>query len=154
MGIFKERRDPMNLNGTNRSIKVKVYISETYNMFGCGFEEHRKYLPCMAILERLSGDSFYDFIMLTEDGPIRSCGYGAFWAATDVTKKMKKQVWHLQGLESIEIVSDRAQPVVVLKGEENLMPTDEITVFESVDKVIDVIRTYDRWALIKDFVLD
>jgi len=32
-------------------------LNENYDGFGSGYDEHKKYLPCMAILERLSGDN-------------------------------------------------------------------------------------------------
>lgn len=154
MGMFGEWSDPMNLNKTDRSIKVKVYLPESYDGFGSGFDDHKKYLPCMAILERLSGDSFYNFTMLTEDGPIRSCGYGAFYAATDITKKLTRRVWHYQVMESIKFVEEKSQPVVVVRCHDNLLPVGEISVFESVDKAIDSIRDYDRWALVADLVFE
>jgi len=101
MGLFGEWSDPMNLNGTDRSIKVKVYLPESYSGFGHGSEVHKKYLPCMAILEQLSGDNFYDFTLLTEDGAVRSCGYGPFYSAADITKKLARHVWHIQAFEPI-----------------------------------------------------
>ena len=154
MGLFGEWSDPMNLNGTDRSIKVKAYLPESYSGFGCSCEEHKKYLPCMAILERLSGDNFYDFTMLTEDGPIKSCGYGAFYSAADVTKKLTRPVWHIQMMEPIGKVEDKEQPIVVAYGDDRLMPTGETAVFESVDKAIGIINKFDRWALIADLVFE
>ena len=154
MGLFGEWSDTMNLNGTDRSIKVKAYLPESYSGFGHGSEEHKKYLPCMAILERLSGDNFYDFTLLTEDGPVRSCGYGLFYSAADITKKLTRHVLHIQAFEPIGGVEDRAQPVVVVCGDDRLMPTGETAVFESVDKAICVIGKFDRWALIADLVFE
>lgn len=154
MGLFGNWNDPMNLNGTDRSIKVKAYLPENYDGFGCGREEHRKYLPCMAVLERLSGDGFYNFTMLTEDGPVRSCGYGRFYLAADITEKLTRHVWHIQVLESIEKVEYKTQPVVVLRGDEGLLPTGEMAVFESVEKAAGSIGKHDRWALVADLVFE
>lgn len=154
MGLFGQWGDPMNLNGTDRSVKVKVYLTDNYDSFGHGSEEHKKYLPCMAILERLSGDNFYDFTLLTEDGPIRSCGYGAFYSSADVTKKLTRHVWHIQAFEPIEKVEDTKQSVVVVYGDDRFMPTDKMDVYEDIDTVIPVIDKYDRWALISDLVFE
>lgn len=154
MGLFGKWSDPMNLNGTDRSIKVKVYMPESYNSFGSGFDEHKKYLPCMAILERLCGDSFYDFTMLTEDGPIRSCGYGAFYSTVHITKILTRRVWHLQLLEPIENVENKSQSIAVAYGDSRLMPLGAISIFENVDRSINSIRDCDRWALVADLVFE
>lgn len=154
MGLFGQWNDTMNLNGTDRSVKVKVYLTDNYDSFGHGSKEHKKYLPCMAILERLSGDNFYDFTLLTEDGPVRSCGYGAFFAAEEVTKKLTRQVWHIQAFEPIGKVEDRKQPVIVVYGDDRMMPTGRMDYFEDVDTAIGVIDKYDRWTLLSDLVFE
>ena len=154
MGMFREWSDPMHLNGTDRSIKVKAYLPESYDGFGGGYEEHEKYLPCMAILERLSGDSFYDFTLLTEDGPVRSCGYGYFRLAEEITKKLTRHVFHIQVMEPIKMVEDMSQPVVVVRCGSFLMPTGELSVFESAEKAAEAIGEFDEWALIRDLVFE
>lgn len=154
MGRFGEWRDPMRLNGTDRSIKVKAYLTENYDGFGSGYDEHKKYLPCMAILERLSGDSFYDFTLLTEDGPVRSCGYGYFHSVEEITKKLTRHVFHFQGIEPIKMVENKTQPVVVARCNEIFMPTGELLVFDSAEKAVDTIGNYDQWALISDLVFE
>jgi hypothetical protein len=67
--------DPLKLNSTPRNIEVKVFLDEDYWMFGSTCHKHKKYLPCYAIVQRLSGDSFYDFDLLTKKGVVHSCGY-------------------------------------------------------------------------------
>lgn len=154
MGIFDNWHDPMNLNGTDRSVKVKAYLPDNYDGFGCGYEEHKRYLPCMAILERLSGDSFYQFSLLTEDGPVRSCGYGYFHSASEITRKLTKRIWHYQAFDPIEKVENMSQPVVLVRNDECLMPTGNLEVFDSVDKAIGVVGNLDCWVLIADLLFD
>ena len=67
--------DTLGLNSVPRNIEFKVFLDKDYSGFGCTFEHHKKYLPCYAIVQRLSGDSFYDFDLITDEGIIHSCGY-------------------------------------------------------------------------------
>jgi len=67
--------DSLKLNSTPRNIKFKVFLDKDYSAFGSTFENHKKYLPCYAIVQRLAGDSFYDFDLITNKGIIHSCGY-------------------------------------------------------------------------------
>ena len=154
MGLIDEWRDPMNLNRTDRSVKVKVYLPESYSDFGCGFKEHKKYLPCMAILERLSGDSFYSFTMLTEDGPVRSCGYAFFFPAADIEKKLNRHVWNIQIFHPVESVEDKSQPILVIRCDDNLVPTGGIFFFDSIDKAAGALGRADHWALVSDLVFE
>ena len=67
--------DPLKLNSTPRNIEVKVLLDKDYYSFGSTCDEHKKYLPCYAIVQCLAGDSFYDFDLITDRGVIHSCGY-------------------------------------------------------------------------------
>lgn len=75
---MREPQDCIGLNETSRDVKFKVYIPAFYDNFGCSYEEHKKYLPCIAILKKQGGDCFYYMTLLTEDGPIESAGYAWF----------------------------------------------------------------------------
>lgn len=67
--------DPLKLNSTPRNIEFKVLLDKNYSSFGSTFEIHKKYLPCYAIVQKLSGDCFYDFDLITDMGIVHSCGY-------------------------------------------------------------------------------
>ena len=67
--------DPLKINSTQRNVEVKVLLDEDYSGFGSTFEEHEKYLPCCAIIQCLTGDCFYNFDLITNEGVVHSCGY-------------------------------------------------------------------------------
>lgn len=68
-------RDSLELNLVPRNIEFKVLLDKDYSAFGSTFEKHRKYLPCYAIIQSLTGDCFYNFDLITNKGTIHSCGY-------------------------------------------------------------------------------
>lgn len=71
----RKERDPYGFNNRKKGEKVKIYLPTDY-CFGSNVpKEYSKYLPCIAILTSHSGDCFYDFKMLTEDGVKKACGY-------------------------------------------------------------------------------
>lgn len=68
-------RDPLKLNSVPRNIEVKVFLDKDYWAFGAFSKKHKKYLPCYAVVQRLTGDCFYEFDLITDKGIIHSCGY-------------------------------------------------------------------------------
>lgn len=68
-------RDALGLNLVPRNIEFKVLLDKDYSGFGSTFENHKKYLPCHAIVQSLAGDCFYNFDLITNKGIIHSCGY-------------------------------------------------------------------------------
>lgn len=73
--MIENWRDPYGAMTTDRSIKIKVFLHEGYRFSDENEEDLKKYLPCIAIIDKIIGDCLYRFTMLTEDGPIKSVGY-------------------------------------------------------------------------------
>ncbi len=67
--------DPLGLNSVPRNVEFKVLLDKDYSAFGSTFENHKKYLPCQAIVQSLAGDCFYCFDLITNEGIVQSCGY-------------------------------------------------------------------------------
>ena len=88
---MREPRDCIGLNETSRDVKFKVYIPAFYDAFGCSYEEHKKYLPCIAILKKQGGDCFYYMTLLTEDGPIESAGYVWFEKTQNIDNALHRK---------------------------------------------------------------